>query len=41
MPTIIIVHPQKDVKLRIGRSHNSDIRIQDISVSRDHATIVF
>jgi hypothetical protein len=41
MPTIIIINPTSDVKLKVGRSHQSDIKIQDISVSRNHATLVY
>jgi pSer/pThr/pTyr-binding forkhead associated (FHA) protein len=38
---IYMISMSSKTSLRIGRGHDSDIRIPDISVSRFHATIHF
>jgi len=38
---VYIIGMTPDSSLRIGRGHDSDIRIPDISVSRFHASIHF
>ena len=38
---VYIISMNSKNSLRVGRGHDSDIRIPDISVSRFHATITF
>ena len=38
---VYIISMNSKPSLRVGRGHDSDIRIPDISVSRFHATITF
>ena len=41
MPTLSIIVPDKDQTLKIGRGHQCDLRISDISVSRVHSHLKF
>lgn len=33
MPTIIVINPNDETKIKIGRGHTCDMRVTDISVS--------
>jgi hypothetical protein len=33
MPTIVIIRPSTETKIKMGRGHSCDMRINDISVS--------
>jgi pSer/pThr/pTyr-binding forkhead associated (FHA) protein len=39
MPTIVIITPRVETKIKMGRGHSCDMRINDISVSRVHSII--
>jgi hypothetical protein len=41
MPTIVVIMPQPDVPIKMGRGHTCEMRINDISVSRTHAVLKF
>lgn len=33
MPTIVLITPKEETKIKMGRGHSCDMRIHDISVS--------
>lgn len=39
MPTLVIITPEDNIKIKIGRGHACDMRIHDISVSRVHSIL--
>jgi len=39
--SLTLIHSANQKPIHIGRGHNCEIRCQDISVSRNHACIVF
>lgn len=41
LPTLSIIVPERDQPLKLGRGHQCDLRISDISVSRIHAHLKF
>lgn len=41
MPTIVIIKPTQETKIKLGRGHSCEMRINDISVSRVHSIIQF
>jgi hypothetical protein len=41
MPTIVLITPKEETKIKMGRGHSCDMRIHDISVSRIHSIIQY